>query len=82
MDPGVDPSGQIRSYLAQEAKELIEAGVAMQASVVAGSKVDVGIAITAKKLAAAESHIQGEQEEKGARESVFQCFTHTKEWRP
>ncbi len=58
MDAG-DPSGQIRSFLNQEAKSVIESSVAMQAAVVAGSKVDVGIAITAKKLAAAESHIEG-----------------------
>jgi hypothetical protein len=53
-----DPSGQIRSHLAQQAREMMATAATMQSAAVAGSKVDVGIAITAKRFAAAESHIE------------------------
>ncbi len=54
-----DPSGQIRSHLSHEARELLASVATMQSAVVAGSKVDVGIAITAKRFAGAECHADG-----------------------
>ena len=60
VDPRArDPSAHMRAYLKSQSKELVVALSGASESLVKNSKVELGIAVTAKRFAAAETHIDG-----------------------
>ena len=54
-----DPSGHMKGYLKAESKEMVIQMKNASEALVRGSKVEMGVQVTARRFAAAESHIDG-----------------------